>query len=104
MESISEAFSKCFVADFIFSLSRTVEDKAVDAGRVFVAKNRNGPDGIIYPIAMDTRKVMINVLKSEGDTPAGLLVKSSKEQAELLKEKYKKFKEKVGKKDARQEG
>ena len=28
MESISEAFNKCFVADFIFSISRTVQDKA----------------------------------------------------------------------------
>ena len=100
MESISEAFSKCFVADFIFSLSRTIEDKAVDSGRVFVAKNRNGPDGIIYPICMDTAKVMINILKSEGDTPAGLLAKTSKEQADLLKEKYKKFKEGVTKKNA----
>ena len=51
MESISEAFSKCFVADFIFSVSRTVEDKAANSGRVYVAKNRNGPDGLIYPIS-----------------------------------------------------
>ena len=27
MESISEAFSKCFVADFIATVSRTIEDK-----------------------------------------------------------------------------
>ena len=42
MEAISEAFNKCFVADFIFSLSRTVEDKQSNKGRLFVAKNRNG--------------------------------------------------------------
>ena len=64
MESISEAFNKCFVADFIFSLSRTVEDKVTNTGRIFVAKNRNGPDGIIYPIYMDTGKVDIKVFKS----------------------------------------
>jgi len=56
MESISEAFNKCFVADFIFSISRTPEDKKLDTGRIFIAKNRNGVDGIIFPIKMSTRK------------------------------------------------
>ena len=62
MESISEAFNKCFVADFIFSVSRTVEDKTSNTGRIFIAKNRNGPDGLIYPIFMDTSNVSIKVL------------------------------------------
>jgi replicative DNA helicase len=62
MESISEAFNKCFVADFIFSVSRTVEDKKLNKGRIFVAKNRNGPDGLVYPIKMDTSNVSIKVL------------------------------------------
>ena len=38
MEAISEAFNKCFVADFIFSLSRTVQDKQSNKGSLFVAK------------------------------------------------------------------
>ncbi len=49
MESISEAFNKCFVADFIFSISRTIDDKVANGGRLFVAKNRNGPDGLVFP-------------------------------------------------------
>ena len=40
MEAISEAFNKCFVADFIFSLSRTVQDKQSNKGRIFVAKKQ----------------------------------------------------------------
>ena len=64
LESISEAFSKCFVADMIFSVSRTVEDKTTNTGRIFIAKNRNGPDGIVFPIFMDTSKVNIKVLKA----------------------------------------
>ena len=48
MESISEAFNKCFVADFIFSLSRTPQDKQANSGRIFIAKNRNGPDGLVF--------------------------------------------------------
>ena len=64
MESISEAFNKCFVADFIFTISRTIEDKAANAGRLYVAKNRNGPDGLIFPLFMDTANVYIKVLEA----------------------------------------
>jgi len=92
MESISEAFNKCFVADFIFSLSRTIQDKNTNSGRLFIAKNRNGPDGLIYPIFMDTGKVTIKVLPSTGETVDSIVAKTSKEQGELLKEKYKQFK------------
>jgi replicative DNA helicase len=62
MEQISEAFNKCFVADFIFSVSRTIEDKQNNKGKLFIAKNRNGPDGMIYPIFMDTSAVNIKIL------------------------------------------
>ena len=65
MESISEAFNKCFVADFIICLSRTMRDKNANIGRLFVAKNRNGPDAIIYSIFMDTGSVTIKVLERE---------------------------------------
>ena len=62
MEQISEAFNKCFVADFIFSVSRTIEDKQNNQGKIFIAKNRNGPDGMVYPIFMDTSNVKIKIL------------------------------------------
>ena len=88
MESISEAFNKCFVSDFIFSLSRTVEDKQSNTGRIFVAKNRNGPDGLVFPISMHTANVQIDVLAPTGEEPS---VISAKDQSEILKEKYKKF-------------
>jgi replicative DNA helicase len=92
MESISEAFNKCFVADFIFSVSRTIEDKIVNKGRIFVAKNRNGPDGIIFPISMDTSNVSIRVSASTGETPAQVIETSAKEQAQALKDKYREYK------------
>ena len=92
MESISEAFNKCFVADFIFSVSRTIDDKTANSGRIFVAKNRNGPDGLVYPIFMDTSNVKIKVLPSNGETPALVIENSAKEEAKSLREKYKKYK------------
>lgn len=91
MESISEAFSKCFVADFIFSLSRTIEDKSTNSGRFFVAKNRNGPDGIIYPIFMDTSCVDIKVFKQAQESIQQIKDNSARDEAKRLKEKYKEF-------------
>ena len=90
MESISEAFNKCFVADFIFSLSRTIEHKSDNGGRLFIAKNRNGPDGLVYPIHMDTSKVEIDVL-SQTETFTEIKKNILKKQEQSLQEKYKKF-------------
>ena len=91
MEAISEAYNKCFVADFIFSLSRTIEDKNANEGRIFIAKNRNGPDGLVYPIFMDTANVKIKVMGSSGSTPGQIMTQTTKQQAQTLKEKYKSF-------------
>jgi len=91
-EHISEAFNKCFVADFIFSLSRNNEDKVTDSGRIFIAKNRNGADGLTFPIHMTTKNVRIRVSNTQ-NLQGAMPQKSSdvvKQQAESLKEKYKK--------------
>ena len=93
MESISEAFSKCFVADFICSISRTIEDKTENKGRMFVAKNRNGIDGIVYPMEIDTAKVHLKVLPpDECSTIDAVVMKTKQEQDEHLRKKYQKFK------------
>ena len=91
MESISEAFNKCFVADFIFTISRTIEDKANNEGRIFIAKNRNGADGLVYPIFMDTSNVKIDVLTQAPLTIGSVVMKTAKEQQQSLKDKYKSF-------------
>jgi len=92
MESISEAFNKCFVADFIFSISRTSEDKLSNSGRIFIAKNRNGLDGIIYPIYMDTANVTIRVESSTGETIGDVKKEAKKRQEKKLVTLYKKVK------------
>ena len=92
MESISEAFNKCFVADFIFTVSRTVEDKNTNQGRIFVAKNRNGPDGLVYPIFMDTSNVCIKVLPQTGETASDIVQNAARDEMKSLKEKYAAFK------------
>jgi len=90
MESISEAFNKCFVADFIFSISRTIKDKNSNTARMFIAKNRNGPDGLVFPMFIDTSCVQLNVL-TPTDSPYAEAATSPSELAKNLKEKYKLF-------------
>ena len=85
MEAISEAFNKCFVADFIFSLSRTVTDKQANKGRIFIAKNRNGPDGLVFPCFVDWSDVTIKVLNKEEKTDG---MQSTGDALSYLKDKY----------------
>jgi replicative DNA helicase len=90
MEAISEAFNKCFVADFICSLSRTVQDKQANKGRIFVAKNRNGPDGLIFPVFVDWSNVNIKVLKTESNESIADVIKDSDTNTlDFLRDKYK---------------
>ena len=104
MEAISEAFSKCFVADFICSISRTIEDKTENKGRMFVAKNRNGIDGIVYPMEIDTAKVHMKVLPpDEHSTIDAVVMKTKQEQDEHLRKKYQKFKQERRQQQAQQQ-
>jgi len=101
MEQISEAFNKCFVADLIFSVSRSIEDKQNNLGKIFIAKNRNGPDGMVFDIFMDTSNVRIRFLPKTVVPTAGIggqaavvtspVSLSPKMQQQLLKNKYAKL-------------
>lgn len=95
MESISEAFNKCFVADLIFTVSRTIDDKRTNTGRIFIAKNRFGADGIICPIYMDTAAVDIKVFEPTTQTKQEIEQASSQKQMKRLKQKYNSFKKEI---------
>ena len=66
LENMSEAYGKAMVADVVLSLSRKAHEKADGAGRLFVAKNRAGRDGLIFPIKIDTAQSRIRTL-TEGE-------------------------------------
>jgi replicative DNA helicase len=88
MESISEAFNKCFVADFIFSLSRTATDKQSNKGRIFIAKNRNGPDGMVYHTFVDWSSIDIKIIDSPTNDDEETIETSSSEKLNKLRQKY----------------
>ena len=89
MEAISEAFNKCFVADFICSVSRTAQDKVNNTGRMFVAKNRNGVDGMVFPLMVDWSNVNMQVLAESTETMQEIEEKSLTEHKADLYSRYK---------------
>jgi len=89
LDAISEAFSKCFVADFICTISRNTEQKESKTGKMLVAKNRNGIDGLVYPMYIDTSRIDMQVLPYQGDTPSSVVVTTAKEQFKKVQEQYK---------------
>ena len=42
------------VADVVISLSRKASEKSTEMGRLFIAKNRAGRDGLLFPIHINT--------------------------------------------------
>ena len=89
LENMSEAYGKARVADFIVSLSRKATEKSTGAGRLFVAKNRAGKDGIVFPIHIDTACSKIKVI----DADIATLSEARKEEKEdtrlALRKKWK---------------
>ena len=54
LENMGEAYAKAQVADIVVTISRKPEEKATGVARLFVAKNRAGRDGMLFPIKIDT--------------------------------------------------
>ena len=66
-QKVSESYAKIMTADFVMSLSRKVEDKIANTGRVHVIKNRFGPDGMTFPANVNTNNGSIKVYESTTD-------------------------------------
>ena len=62
LENLGESYGKAQVADVVLSISRKPMEKSLGSGRIFVAKNRAGRDGLLFPINIDTAKSKFNIL------------------------------------------
>lgn len=67
MTNMSEAFGKAMVADFIVSISRKAHEKATGDVRLYIAKNRAGKDGIIFPAKINTARSQFKVMGKMDD-------------------------------------
>ncbi len=90
LENMSEAYGKAMVADVVVSLSRKPLEKSTGAGRLFIAKNRAGRDGILFPIRIDCAKSKISVIDDSTELTVGDLVASHNTNTkDMLKSKWK---------------
>ncbi len=80
ISAIAEAYSKATVCDLIITISRTPEDRAGGTGRIYIAKSRLGPDGIVLPFMLNTKaNVRVTVLDTNED-PISMMMKTSGEE------------------------
>lgn len=56
LTNMSESYGKAMTCDVVLSLSRRSHEKANGNGRLYIAKNRAGKDGLVYPLKMNTAR------------------------------------------------
>lgn len=64
-DGVADSYRKVMTADFIMSLSRKKDDKLRNTARMFVIKNRFGPDGITFPAFFDASCGDIKIYDSD---------------------------------------
>ncbi len=89
LENMSEAYGKAMVADVVISISRKPMEKADGMGRLFVAKNRAGKDGLVFPIHIDTARSKIELVDEEHLTLNEAVRQDENAYKSLLKKKWK---------------
>tara|TARA_R110001583_G_scaffold48919_7_gene153110 strand:+ start:1811 stop:3187 length:1377 start_codon:yes stop_codon:yes gene_type:complete len=89
LENMSEAYGKAMVADVVVSLSRKPMEKAEGFGRLFVAKNRAGRDGILFPIHLDTAMSKIVIVDESELSLKEIVDHDNASMKNLLKSKWK---------------
>ncbi len=90
LENMSEAYGKAMVADVVVSLSRKPTEKSSGLGRIFIAKNRAGRDGVLFPMRMDTARSKILVVDNDDEmTLSEALRSDNNDMKTILKNKWK---------------
>lgn len=88
LENMSEAYGKAMVADVVLSISRKPNEKATGAGRIFVAKNRAGRDGVIFPMRIDTSMSRFELIDANHMSLDDVIKSDGTSMKKLLKEKW----------------
>jgi len=90
LTNMGESYGKAQVADVVLGLSRKEAEKSSGLGRLFIAKNRAGRDGVLFPVKIDTAKSKLHVVDDIGELSLAEAVNASEQGAKkLLKSKWK---------------
>lgn len=87
-DGVSDSYMKTMKADFMMSISRRIEDKLKNTGRVHIAKNRLGPDGMTFPAKINTSTGEIDLFDQKSDGGVKLLNEMADGQ-KIIKESIK---------------
>ena len=80
------------VADVVVSLSRKAAEKSTGFGRLFIAKNRAGKDGIVFPISIDTSMSLFSILDENSMSLSEATAASNSEAKAALLKKWREVK------------
>lgn len=90
--NVADSYRKIMTGDFIMSLSRKMEDKIAGTGRIYVMKNRFGPDGSTYPCAFDSSNGKISIYDQKSIEGTEILNKAKNAQEnikDILRKRWK---------------
>ena len=96
LENLGESYGKAQVADVVLSISRKPMEKSTGGGRIFVAKNRAGRDGLLFPISIDTARSKFEILDDTELTLNEAVSQDNHSMKEKLREKWKEVNQKDG--------
>jgi len=88
LENMSEAYGKAMVADVVLSISRKPSEKADGSGRIFVAKNRAGRDGMLFSMKIDTSMSKFMLIDTNEMSVDDVIKADGSSMKKLLKEKW----------------
>lgn len=91
MTNMSEAYGKAMICDFIISVSRRSHEKASGWGRLYVAKNRAGRDGLIFPAKINTARSQFEIVGA-ADSPEAANASDDEAQKRALRAKWQELK------------
>ena len=96
LKHIAECFGKAMISDLFITMNRKKEDGFGALGTMFVAKSRLGPDGMKYPILINTSLSKIQVMASDALDDDGDFSSSPQD---LLKKRFREIQKNGGPKN-----
>lgn len=65
LANMSEAYAQAHICDFVVGIGRPESQKSTGLGTIFIAKNRNGVDGVSFKVRLDTARSRISMLSDD---------------------------------------
>lgn len=94
MTNMSEAYGKAMICDFIVSISRKTHEKSTGWGRLYVAKNRAGRDGLLFPVQINTARSKFTI-NGSALLPEEASAQSDNEMKKAIRDKWKELQSEI---------